>query len=193
MALCYAGPMTAGEAAAAPFRALGTPIVDLVGPHPFVGWQAAFDPLLTPGVRNYWKSHDLKQLADAAGDVLLDAVRRLPTSECEVFVGHLGGQINRVPTDATAFPRRDVEFVVNVHTRWRDPAQDTACIDWARSLFNALAPHAMGSVYVNFMSADETDRISGAFGSNYARLAEAKRRYDPQNLFRLNQNIPLGA
>ena len=193
MALCYAGPMAAGEEAAAPFRALGKPIVDLVGPHPFVGWQAAFDPLLTPGVRNYWKSHDLKQLTDAAGDVLLDAVRRLPTSECEVFVGHLGGQINRVPTDATAFPRRDVEFVVNVHTRWRDPAQDTTCIDWARGLFNALAPHAMGSVYVNFMPADETDRIRGAFGSNFARLAEAKRRYDPQNLFRLNQNISLAA
>ena len=99
----------------------------------------------------------------------------------------------RVPTDATAFPRRDVEFVVNVHTRWRDPAQDTACIDWARDLFQALAPHAMGSVYVNFMPADETDRVPGAFGSNYARLAEAKRRYDPQNLFRMNQNILLAA
>jgi FAD/FMN-containing dehydrogenase len=191
IALCYAGSMAAGEAAAAPFRVLGKPIVDLVGPHTFAGWQAAFDPLLTPGARNYWKSHDFKQLTDAAGDVLLDAVRRLPSSECEVFVGHLGGQINRVPTDATAFPRRDVEFVVNVHTRWRDPAQDTACIDWARNLFQALAPHAMGSVYVNFMPADETDRIRGAFGSNYARLAEAKRRYDPQNLFRLNQNIAL--
>jgi hypothetical protein len=147
--------------------------------------------LLTPGAHNDWKSHDFKLFTDAAGDLLLDDVRRLPTSKCEVLVGHLGGQVNRVPTDATAFPRRDVEFVVNVHTRWRDPAQDTACIDWARNLFQALAPHAMGSVYVNFMPADETDRIRGAFGSNYARLAEAKRRYDPQNLFRLNQNIAL--
>jgi FAD/FMN-containing dehydrogenase len=189
IALCHVGFLEDGEAAAAPFRALGTPIVDLVGPHPLVGWQAAFDPLLTPGARNYWKSHDLKQLTDAAGEVLLDAVRRLPSSECEVFVGQLGGQINRVPAGATAFSRRDVEFVVNVHTRWRDPAQDTACIEWARGLFGALAPHAMGSVYVNFMSADETDRVQGAFGPNYARLSEAKRRYDPQNLFRLNQNI----
>ena len=193
IALCYAGLMADGEAAAAPFRALGKPIVDLVGPHPFVGWQATFDPLLTPGARNYWKSHDFKEFTDAAGEALLNAVWRLPTSECEVFVGHLGGRINRVPTDATAFPPRDVEFVVNVHTRWRDPAQDTACIDWARDLFQALAPHAMGSVYVNFMPADETDRVPGAFGSNYARLAEAKRRYDPQNLFRMNQNIPSAA
>jgi len=189
IALCYAGPLAAGEAAAAPFRALGKPIVDLIGPHPFVGWQAAFDPLLTPGARNYWKSHDFKQLTDAAGDVLLDAVRRVPTSECEVFIGHLGGRINRLAADATAFPRRDVEFVVNVHTRWRDPSQDTACIAWARNLFQVLAPHAMGSVYVNFMPADETDRIREAFGPNYARLVEAKQGYDPQNLFRLNQNI----
>ena len=193
IALCYAGPLPAGDAAAAPFRALGKPIADLVGPHPFVGWQAAFDPLLTPGARNYWKSHDLKELTEAASTVLLDAVRQLPTSECEVFVGHLGGQINRVPADATAFPRRDVEFVVNVHTRWRDRAQDAACIGWARDLFQALAPHAMGSVYVNFMPADETERIPGAFGANFARLAEVKRRYDPQNLFRLNQNISLAA
>jgi len=193
IALCYAGPMEAGEAAAAPFRALGKPIVDLVGPHPFVGWEAAFDPLLAPGARNYWKSHDLKQLTDAASDVLLDAARHLPSSECEVFIGQLGGQINRVPADATAYPRRDVAFTVNIHTRWRDPAQDAVCTAWTRTLFKALAPHAMGSVYVNFMPADEADRIQSAFGSNYARLAEAKRRYDPQNLFRLNQNIPVAA
>jgi FAD/FMN-containing dehydrogenase len=189
VALCHTGSLKAGEAAAAPFRSLGTPIADLVGPHPFVAWQAAFDPLLTPGARNYWKSHDLRELTDDAGEVLLDAVWRLPSNECEVFIGHLDGQVNRRPSDATAFPRRDVRFVVNVHTRWRDPMQDTACIAWARNLFQALAPHAMGSVYVNFMPEDETDRIRGAFGSNYARLAEVKRRYDPHNLFRLNQNI----
>ncbi len=193
MALCYAGPVADGEAAAAPFRTLGKPIADLVGPHPFVAWQAAFDPLLAPGARNYWKSHDFKELSDAACDVLLDAAWQLPTNACEMFFGHLGGRINRVPVEATAFHRRDVEFVVNIHTRWSDPAQDAACIGWARNLFQALAPHAMGSVYVNFMPADETDRIKGAFGSNYARLAEVKRRYDPQNLFRLNQNIPLTA
>jgi FAD/FMN-containing dehydrogenase len=189
IALCYAGPMEEGEKAVAPFRALGHPIADLVGPHPFAGWQAAFDPLLTPGARNYWKSHDLKQLSDPAIDALLHAVARLPTSECEVFVGHLGGRINRIPTDATAFPRRDVEFVVNVHTRWREAAQDAACIKWARDLFQALTPHAMGSVYVNFMPSDEVDRTRAAFGPNYTRLAEIKRRYDPANLFRLNQNI----
>ena len=193
MALCYAGPVEAGEAAAAPFRALGKPIADLVGPKPFVAWQSAFDPLLTPGARNYWKSQDFKELSDGACDALLDAVRELPSDECEVFVGQLGGQVNRVPAGATAFPHRDVQFVVNMHTRWRDPSQDAACIAWARGLFKALEPHATGAVYVNFMPADETDRIRGAFGANFERLTEVKRRYDPRNLFRLNQNIPVGS
>ncbi|MFZ5427396.1 MAG: FAD-binding oxidoreductase [Thermodesulfobacteriota bacterium] len=190
IALCHAGALADGESAAAPFRALGKPIADLVGPHDFVNWQAAFDPLLTPGARNYWKSHDFKELGDDACDALLDAASRLPTDECEVFVGNLGGQVNRVPPGDTAFPRRDVNFIVNMHTRWRDPGQDEACIAWARGLFKALAPYSMGSVYVNFMPGDETDRIRGAFGTNYERLAEVKRRHDPDNLFRLNQNIP---
>lgn len=191
LALCYAGALEAGEQAAAPFRAIGKPIVDLVGPHPFVGWEAAFDPLLTPGARNYWKSHDFSQLTEATCDVLLEAARRLPTDECELFVGQLGGQINRIPGDATAFPRRDVEFVVNIHTRWRDPADDANCMGWARQLFQDLAPHAMGSVYVNFMPGDEPNRIRSAFGPNYDRLVAVKRRYDPHNLFRFNQNISL--
>ncbi len=189
IALCHCGPPDAGQEAVAPFRALGRPIVDLVQPQPFVGWQSAFDPLLTPGARNYWKSHDFADLTEAAGAVIVDAIRRLPSDECEVFVGHLGAQVSRVANDATAFSRRDVQFIVNVHTRWRDPSWDTACIAWARGLFGALTPHATGSVYVNFMPADEADRVRGAYGANYERLAAIKRRYDPDNLFRLNQNI----
>ena len=189
MALCHSGSLEAGQAAAAPFRALGRPIVDLVGPHPFVGWQAGFDPMLTPGARNYWKSHDLDVLSDAAAVVIVDAIQRLPTSECEVFVGHLGGRIGRVADADTAFSRRGVQFVVNVHTRWRTAEQDGECIAWTRAVFDALAPHAMGTVYVNFMPGDEPERVRSAYGANYDRLVAVKRRYDPQNLFRLNQNI----
>jgi len=187
--LCHCGPLAAAEAAVAPFRALGKPIVDVVGAQPFVGWQTALDPLLAPGARNYWKSHDLKDLTPAAAEVILDAVRRLPTSECEVIVVNLGGQVRKIANDASAFPRRDIEFIVNVHTRWREPAQDASCTAWARGMFNALAPHATGTVYVNFMPDDEADRVRGAYGANYDRLAAIKRRYDPENLFRLNQNI----
>jgi FAD/FMN-containing dehydrogenase len=190
MAFCYSGPIEAGEAAAAPYRALGKPIVDLISPHDFVAWQTAFDPLLAPGARNYWKSHDLAELTDPAVAVLLDAVRELPTSECEVFVGHLGGQISRIDESATAFSRRDANFVINVHTRWRDPAQDAACVAWARALFAALRPYATGAVYVNFMPDDEADRVRSAFGANYDRLVAVKKRYDPDNFFRSTQNIP---
>jgi FAD/FMN-containing dehydrogenase len=189
-AVCYTGEVEDGEKAAAPLRALGKPIADVVGPHPFVGWEAALDPLLTPGARNYWKSHDFVELGDGAIDALLAHARRLPSPECEVFIGNLGGAVNRVARDATAYPHRDVNFVVNMHTRWRDPAQDRECIAWARSLFDALAPHATGGVYVNFMPDDEAQRVSqGAYGPNYDRLAKTKARYDPANLFRLNQNI----
>jgi hypothetical protein len=88
-----------------------------------------------------------------------------------------------------AFCRRDAEFVVNVHTRWDTAADDGRCITWARGLFDAMTPFAMGSVYVNFMPEDETDRVPAAFGANYSRLAAVKANYDPRNLFRMNLNI----
>ena len=189
-AVCAVGDMQKAEKAVAPLRALGKPIADVIGPHPFAGWQTAFDPLLTPGARNYWKSHDFKKLDDGFIRVLIDAVGRLPSPECEIFIGHLGGAINRIPASATAYPHRDVEFVMNLHTRWRDPAQDQECIAWTRRIFDAAAPFATGGVYVNFMPEDETQRVqTGAYGANYARLAKLKTKYDPANLFRMNQNI----
>ncbi len=160
-----------------------------ISPHPFVGWQAAFDPLLTPGARNYWKSHDFADLSDGAIGAMLSAVRALPSPECEVFIAHVGGAMARVSPDATAWPNRAAHFVMNAHARWRDKADDGACIAWARELSETAAPFAMGSVYVNFMPEDESDRVETAYGANYRRLAEIKRRYDPDNLFRMNQNI----
>jgi FAD/FMN-containing dehydrogenase len=190
LALCYAGDPVSGEKAVARFKAIGKPIADVVGPAPYAGWQTAFDPLLTPGERNYWKSHDFVELADGLTDELLDAVRRLPSPQCEIFVGHLGGAINRIPVGATAYPHRGVNFVMNVHTRWSSPAEDTACMTWARAFFNAAAPFATGGVYVNFMPDDEAQRVrSGAYGPNYDRLAKIKATYDPNNLFRMNQNV----
>jgi FAD/FMN-containing dehydrogenase len=190
LALCHAGDPAAGEKAVAPFKALGRPIADVVGPAPFTAWQTAFDPLLAPGARNYWKSHDFIELPDGLIDVLVNAVKRLPSPQCEIFIGNLGGAINRVPVEATAYPHRNVEFVMNVHTRWSSPSEDAACIQWARALFDAAAPFATGGVYVNFMPEDESQRVrAGAYGPNYARLAEIKAKYDPKNLFRLNQNV----
>jgi FAD/FMN-containing dehydrogenase len=188
-ALCYVGDMAAGEQAVAPLRALGQPIADVVGPHPYAGWQGAFDPLLTPGARNYWKSHDFATINDAAVAAIIEYAGKVPTPECEIFVAQLGGAVNRVAKDATAYPHRDVGFVLNVHTRWREPGQDAECVKWAREFFDKTAPHATGGVYVNFMPNDETDRTMGAYGANYDRLARVKAKYDPGNLFRMNQNI----
>jgi FAD/FMN-containing dehydrogenase len=191
-AACYSGDIKEGEKAVKPLRELGKPIADVISPHPFTGWEAAFDPLLTPGARNYWKSHDFTDLSDPAIKVILDAVRSLPSPECEVFIAHVGGAMSRVPANATAWPNRDAHFIMNAHTRWREPAQDKACIAWARQLFEATAPYASGSVYINFMPDDENDRVEKAYGPNYRRLTEIKRRYDPHNLFRVNQNIRPG-
>ena len=188
-ALCWCGDMAEGEKAVAELRALGTPIADVVSPHPFTGWQGAFDPLLAPGARNYWKSHDFTELSDGAITDILDGVGSLPSPECEIFIAHVGGQMSRIPADATAYPVRSSHFIMNVHTRWREASEDAVCIKWARDLFDATAKHATGSVYINFMPDDEGDRVAEAYGANHARLAQVKAKYDPGNLFRLNQNI----
>jgi len=190
LALCHAGDIETGLAAVEPFRRLGSPIADAVGLNPYVGWQATFDPLLQEGFRNYWKSHDFSELGDEAIDLLVAHAGRLPTPECEIFIASLGGAISRIPADATAYPHRDIRFVVNVHTRWSEPGQDRICIAWARQFFEEMKPHATGGVYVNFMPEDEAERVgSGAYGDNFRRLSRLKARYDPDNLFRLNQNV----
>lgn len=188
-AACYAGDMKEGEKALEELRDLGTPIADVIGPHPYAGWQQAFDPLLTPGVRNYWKSNDFLKLTDEVIDSALAAVAALPDPQSEVFIAHLGGAMTRVDPAATPFPQRKRHFVMNVHTRWSDSAKDKGCTAWARDLFDRTAPHAAGSVYVNFMPSDDDGRMSEAYGHNIDKLRTIKAKYDPKNLFRLNHNI----
>ncbi|MGY4474460.1 FAD/FMN-containing dehydrogenase [Bradyrhizobium sp. USDA 3364] len=188
-AVCYLGDERGGNQALEPLRGLGTPIADVVGMQPFTAWQSAFDPLLTPGACNYWKSHNFVELSDGLLDVLVSQVAQLPTEECEIFIGQLGGEAGRVAPDATAYPHRNANFAMNVHTRWREPADTQRSIEWARKLFTEAAPHATGGVYVNFMPEDEADRVSSAYGTNYAHLMALKSKYDPGNLFRLNQNV----
>ncbi len=193
-AACYSGDVAKGQQAMAPLRALGKPIADVVAPHPFVAWQAILDPLLAPGMRNYWKSHSFVTVSDGAIDTLIEYARKLPSPHCEIAFAQLGGAINRVKAGATAYPHRDLQYVTNIHTRWAEAAEDKACIAWARGLFDALTPHATGGVYVNFMPEDEDQRVrAGAYGANYERLAKLKAKYDPENVFRMNQNIRPGA
>jgi len=145
VAFCWTGSVRSGKSKAGPLRKFGKPVGEHLGPMPLVAWQTAFDPLLAPGARNYWKSHDFRGLSADVEKISLAAVRQLPTAECEVFIGHLGGAVNKVGAGETAYPHRDVDFVMNVHTRWREPAEDAGCIAWARGLFDALAPHATGA------------------------------------------------
>lgn len=152
LAMCYSGDVAKGDAATLPFRQIGNPLAEPLGPMQFTDWQKAFDPLLTEGARNYWKSHDVAAFDDAAVTAIVSAVETLPTDECEIFFGHIGGKATRIPTAATAWPNRSAHFAVNVHTRWRDPGDDHRCVAWARQLYNALIPHAMGSRYVNFIA-----------------------------------------
>jgi FAD/FMN-containing dehydrogenase len=188
-AACYAGPTEAAESAMKPLRAMAKPIADVIGPHPFVGWQTALDPLLTAGARNYWKSHSFAALDDGLIDVLTEYAAKLPSLECELAFAQLGGAINRVAADATAYPHRSAQFLVNIHTRWRDPADDQKCIAWTRSLFDACTPFATGGTYVNFIPEDDTDGVRRAYLGNARRLQAIKAKYDPDNLFRINQNI----
>ena len=189
LAACYCGDIAEGEKVAKPLRAFGKPIADVIAPHPFQAWQTILDPLLTPGMRNYWKSHDFLQLGDGLIDVLVDFAGRIPDPQTEIAFAQLGGAVSRVPLEATAYTHRDAQFVINVHGRWDTADKDAACIAWARALFKAAAPFATGGAYVNFMTEEEHERVRSAYGANYKRLVEVKNKYDPTNLFRLNQNI----
>jgi len=189
LAACYNGDLETGEKLLQPLRAFGQPIADVIGPTPYVAWQQVLDPLLTPGMRNYWKSHEFLEIPDKMIDVLVDFAGRLPDPQTEMAFAQLGGAIARVANDATAYSHREPNFLINVHGRWDGAANDDKCVGWARDLFTALAPFSTGAVYVNFLTAEEGDRVKMAYGSNLAKLVGIKKKYDPANLFRMNINI----
>jgi hypothetical protein len=189
LAIFHAGAPGGAEKAIAPLRRFGDAWGEHIGRQPYVQWQKAFDPLLTAGSRNYWKSHNFTTLSDAALDVLIACAQRLPGAECEIFLGQIGGAASRAPEGAMAYGHRDTQFVMNIHGRWTDASQDRTCIAWAREVFDAAAPYASAGAYVNFMTEDEAGRVAAAYGPNYARLAHVKARYDPQNVFHVNHNI----
>jgi len=189
LAMFYAGDVEEGSKLMAQMREFGTPYGEHVGAQPFTAWQQAFDPLLTPGARNYWKSHNFTELSDDAFDTMIEYAAKLPTPQCEIFIALIEGAPNRVAPDAMAWGHRDARFVLNVHGRWDDAGDDDRCIAWAREFFTASKPYASGGAYVNFMTEDEGDRVESAYGANYARLVELKRKYDPENVLHQNQNI----
>ncbi len=189
LAICYCGDPTEGEKLIAPLRDFAPLLGEHVGVQPYVAWQQAFDPLLAEGARNYWKSHNFNVLSEGAIDSILEYAARLPSPQCEIFIGTIGGQTARVAPDAMAYSSRDANYVMNVHARWDEVQQDEACIGWARSFFAASKPFASDGAYVNFLTEEEAGRVEFAYGPSYRRLVELKRTYDPDNVFRMNQNI----
>jgi hypothetical protein len=189
LVMAYAGAIEQGEIALKALRASGSPLADGVSSHPYAAWQAAFDPLLAPGARNYWKSNDFEELEDETIDLMVSATRTLPTDECEIFVAQLGGAAGRVAVDAMAYPHRHNRYTMNIHGRWQTAAEDEKVIAWVRDLYEQSAPRSTGSVYVNFVpEAGEVRRV-GAFGANEARLRRIKSVVDPMNMFRANVPI----
>ncbi len=134
LAVFYNGDPDKADAAIAPLRQFGQTVGEHVGPAPYAAWQQAFDPLLGPGARNYWKSHNFSRLDDAAIDAMTDFALRLPSPLADIFIGQVGGVANRVAPDATAYAHRDARYVMNVHARWERNDEDAACIAWARRL-----------------------------------------------------------
>lgn len=185
----YLGEAAQGRKLIERLRGFGTPCGEHVGVQPYAQWQTAFDPLLTPGARNYWKSHNFTALGDGALDSVIEFAGKLPSPQCEIFIGLVAGAANRVAPEATAYRHRDAKYVLNVHGRWTERTDDERCTGWARAFFQAAAPYASAGVYVNFMTEEESARVTAAYGANYERLGRIKAQYDPDNLFHHNQNI----
>ncbi len=187
-AACYAGPVADGQEALRPLLEFGEPMLNAVQPMRYVALQQSFDELQQPGNRWYGKSAFWEGLPDEAIDALLEHVDPLSGPLTSVFFESMGGAIGRVDANATAFPHREAPFNFGITTGWIDPSEDETHIAWARELFEATQPYGKG-VYANYLGGDEEGRIHAAFGDNYDRLVELKNEWDPENLFRMNQNI----
>ena len=190
---CYAvegDDLSGGEAALSPLREWGSPIADTVEVRPYVAWQSMFDEANRDGRRNYWKSNVLRHLDDGAIDAIVERFPLVPSVSSTVVIEGLGGQVARVGEGETAYTHRDAGFDFLISSIWDDPAEDEVNIGWTRDSFVALEPFVRGSVYVNYLGNEGEDRVREAYGpEKHARLVELKNRYDPGNLFRLNQNI----
>lgn len=189
----YVGPVDQGEKVLQPLRQLGEHVFDMSGPIPYRMLQSAFDPFFMKGqVSSYWKSLYVNQLSDAAIDILADAAINRSSDYTLLNIPHMGGAVNRVRPQDTAFATRGAPFMISLDANWTDGGNGEAHIAWARSTWSRLQPHSTGAVYLNFIGHEERDAdalVKAAFGPNYDRLVEIKTKYDPTNMFRMNQNI----
>jgi FAD/FMN-containing dehydrogenase len=170
-------------------REFGTPIADTVARVPYPAINTGMDWLFPKGTFDYWTSAFLEELSDEAIAVMIAAFERAPSDLCALVVEDFHGAVTRVDPTSTAFPHRQPGFNLLVISSWRHPSDTDAGIAWARDTFAALVPYTANRAYTNYLAADDHDRVRQAYGVNYERLVELKLRYDPGNLFHLNQNI----
>lgn len=185
----YAGGMDEGERILRPLRGALTTVADRIGPVAYIDLQKSGDASFPRGHRFYWKAQFLRELTAAAADALIDRFPSVPSARSFFVFQQVGGAIARVPPAATAYANRGASYDSFPVSIWSDAAADEANIAWAREMYAALHPFAMDGVYVNNLGEEGQDRVKAAYGDNYDRLARLKRKYDPDNLFRLNQNI----
>jgi FAD/FMN-containing dehydrogenase len=187
---CYTGPPEEAEAAFEPIRTALAPPLDFAGPIPWPALQTLFDPLLRPGLQWYWKSDFVAELSDAAIELHARHARELPTMLSTMHIYPLNGAPQRVASGDTAFSFRDASFLQMISGADPDPANNETMIAWARAYWEALHPYSAGGSYVNMAMDEGGNQVRASYRDNYDRLKEVKAKYDPTNLFRMNQNIP---
>jgi FAD/FMN-containing dehydrogenase len=185
----YAGPLDEGLRAVAPIKAFGSPVMDAIGPIPYVGQQGLLEAAMPPGVNNYWKAEFLDTPTDAFIDTWVEAYSRVVSPMSSLLLFPIHGAAARQPVDATAFPNRG-GIHVGIYALWQPGEPDQPNVQWVRDTWKRIQPFASGALYVNEIGGDDgQDRVRQAYGANLARLAAIKAKYDPENLFRLNANI----
>ena len=187
----YNGEIETGEMAIRPIREFGPPLADIFQPMPYTAAQAMLDDMFPSGYRNYWKSSILRELSDDAIETIVAHFAQVPSAMTLVILEHNGeGAMNRVDASETAFGHRDWSYNFLITSIWSDAADDEKNISWTRTLWDAVQPFAKDEVYVNYLDQEGDDRVKEAYApQTYERLVNLKNKYDPKNLFRLNQNI----
>jgi hypothetical protein len=190
--MCHCGPPAQAAADTDPVRKRDGSILDSVDEIPYPARSSASDAAFPKGALNYWKTAFLTDLHDDAIETLVDNFRRCPSAMSLCVLEPVNGAVTRVAPTATAFPHRTPGFNLLLLGQWTDPACTPSNIAWVRDTFEALRPHLTDSRYVNYLSGDDATEVARAYGPNWDQLVAVKRRYDPENFFRHNQNIDPG-
>jgi FAD/FMN-containing dehydrogenase len=194
IAVAYPGDLAEGERIVTPLKQFGAPVMDMIGPMPYVALQGMLEQTMPPHLLNYWKAEFIREVSDEVIELAVDAFRRVPSPMSMLMFFPIRGAASRVAADATAFPHRG-GYHVGIYSLWQDATRNQENIAWVRESWSAIQPFIAGGVYVNELGEDDgADRVAAAYGPNYARLRQIKGRYDPDNVFCLNANIaPVGA